>query len=173
MQVEDLAQEVYMILVNNDCSPLKKFKGRWENSIYKYLGTTAVRVVLNRIEKAHAQKRPPNKKKYSINNPVPGDKSDRNVILEEILCTLEADAQMREKEFREEIEDCLDKMVARRRNGAVYREIYKYSLYEGLSPKLIQAHLAQQLSLSRINNIITEVKTDMQKCIQQKRRKNQ
>lgn len=162
--VEDLAQEVYMILVKNDCDALRKFEGRWENSIYKYLATTSIRTVLYHIYKADAQKRPPSKGKASISKKILGKNGDLNLTMEEALSAPESDATALE----EEIEDCLNKMSMQRRNGSVYKEIFKYYLYEDLTPEMIQEHLGQAYSLKRVRNIITEVKKDLQKCLKHK-----
>jgi RNA polymerase sigma factor (sigma-70 family) len=166
--VEDLAQEVYMILVRNDCDALKKFEGRWENSIYKYLATTSIRTVLYHIYKAGAQKRPPSKGKASISKSITGKNGDLNLTLEEVLSAPESSAIANHSELKEEIEDCLNRMSTQRRNGSVYKEIFKYHLYEELTPEMIHEHLGQTYSLTRIRNIITEVKKDLQKCLKHK-----
>lgn len=163
-EVEDMAQEVYMILVKNDCDALRKFEGRWENSIYKYLAITCIRTVLYHIYKSGAQKRPPSKGKSSISKTIMGKNGDLNLTMEEVLSAPESDATA----LKEEIEDCLDKMSTQRRNGSVYKEIFRYYLYEELTPEMIQEHLGHAYSLKRVRNIITEVKKDLQKCLKHK-----
>jgi hypothetical protein len=95
-----------------------------------------------------------------------GKNENHAITLEEVLSVPESHAV--HNELREEIEDCLDEMAIHRRQGRVYKEIFKYHLYEELTPQMIREHLAQTYSLQRIMNIITEVKKDIQKCLQHK-----
>ena len=93
-----------------------------------------------------------------------GKNGDLNLTMEEVLSAPESDATA----LKEEIEDCLDKMSTQRRNGSVYKEIFRYYLYEELTPEMIQEHLGHAYSLKRVRNIITEVKKDLQKCLKHK-----
>jgi DNA-directed RNA polymerase specialized sigma24 family protein len=58
-KVEDLAQEVYIKLLNNNCEPLKRFTSLYENAILKYLKITAIRAVHTDFTTWKAQKRQP------------------------------------------------------------------------------------------------------------------
>jgi len=47
--MNDLVQEVYVKLIEKDKKALRDFQGRYENSIFLYLGTIAKNVVRNHL----------------------------------------------------------------------------------------------------------------------------
>ncbi len=53
--IEDLVNETYCRLFQNDCQVLRAFKGRYENSIFAYLRTIALSVVSNQMRLYHRQ----------------------------------------------------------------------------------------------------------------------
>jgi RNA polymerase sigma factor (sigma-70 family) len=55
---EDLVQDVYKRLIEDDCRALKQFSGSSENSFCAYLAMIAVNVVRDHFREARAQKRP-------------------------------------------------------------------------------------------------------------------
>ncbi len=56
--VDDIVQEVYVRLVQNDCQALHAFKGNTEDALFGYLKRITHNVALNRARQNAAQKRP-------------------------------------------------------------------------------------------------------------------
>ncbi|HSE37987.1 MAG TPA: hypothetical protein VLG74_11850, partial [Blastocatellia bacterium] len=56
--IEDLAQAVYVRLIEESNRALDRFEGQHENSIFQYLGIIAINVVRDHFREAKAKKRP-------------------------------------------------------------------------------------------------------------------
>ena len=163
--VEDLVQEVYAKLLAQDCQALKKFTGRYENSIFKYLEIIAIRVVLSDCSRLRSQKRSPRGGIVSLDAPQWSVAQNRFVDLKEI-CPWES----WEQEFsRHELEDAirhhLCTILAQRRNGVRDGLIFKYYLYGGMEPGEIALCQGIALSEKRIGNIIAEIKHELGQCL--------
>jgi len=158
--VEDLVQEVYRLLIKNDCRALKKFEGKWERSIYKYLDLIAVRVVLRESEK--------NREILHTHWLFDASFHNQKSNLYEILKSNRADMYSSVKELKDEIEVCLHTILRNKRNKERSRLIFQCYLYEDWTPLMIKKRLFSTLSEKRISNVITEIKTDLKKCLRNK-----
>jgi RNA polymerase sigma factor (sigma-70 family) len=56
--IDDLVQAVYLRLINQDNHALNRFKGRFEESIYRYLAVISINVVRDHFRGTKALKRP-------------------------------------------------------------------------------------------------------------------
>lgn len=56
--IDDLVQAVYLHLVKDSNHALNRFKGRYEESIYRYLGVISINVVRDHFREIRALKRP-------------------------------------------------------------------------------------------------------------------
>lgn len=56
--VDDVVQEVYLRLVQNNCHALRAFKGETEEALFGYLRVITHHVALNRVRENRAKKRP-------------------------------------------------------------------------------------------------------------------
>jgi len=160
--IQDLVQDVYVRLVENDCKALKNFKGTFENSIFTYLGKIANSVVCNHITNKKAKKRPPIQK--SIDEPLWNSKERRKVLFEEILKLPYNDSEVNIdfKDIKDKIEKLLDKILKgkhKQRN----KIIFKLYLYEEYSPNEIAAQFGFGLSAKTVNNIIRKIILNLRK----------
>lgn len=162
--VDDLVQDVYTKLVENQAKALKVFKGANDNSIFKYLGMIAKNTVLNYAIKAGAQKRQAFKQSldrfhiystlgdaltlHQAAHPAKND-VEEVVLLESLL---------------EEIDTILDRFYKgkhRLRNKLLFRLYF----VQGLPVESIAETFFVELSKKRINNIISEMKNEIQKSL--------
>jgi RNA polymerase sigma factor (sigma-70 family) len=155
--VEDLAQEVYVKLLHNDCRALRNFRSDYEHAIHKYLKKTAISVVYTDYQRDFTIKRQPPGGKVSLDAmmdlgiipPAPVDSSGLDHI-------------------KSEIKDCLDTILRESRHATRDRLIMKFRIFEGFKPEEIISHLGFKISLKRIANIIAEILPELRQCLSQK-----
>jgi RNA polymerase sigma factor (sigma-70 family) len=158
--VEDLVQDVYVKLSDNNCKALKNFVGASENSIYTYLGIIAKNVVRNHAIKVKAQKRPSIEK--SLDEVIAISETGEKILIRD---TVRSPGSAAEQDFsveilREEIEDILNKILTGKQ---LERDklIFKLHLYQKFSAEDITKKFNFGLSSKRISNLITSIKKDL------------
>ena len=165
--VQDLVQDVYMRLVENNCRALKSFKGKSENSIYTYLGIIAKNVVLNYVIMMGAQKRPTVVK--SIDEIFKSLDKTGEITLKNSgkMTNAKADEKLRQIFFEETIDELLDKCV-KGRDKERNKLIFKLYFFDGFSPEEITLYFRMPVSPKRIGNIIADIKQEMRREVLQK-----
>lgn len=165
---QDLAQEVYKKLLQNNCEALQNFKGRHENSILRFLEIIAIRIAHNDYRSDTAKKRPPSGKMMPINEPRWKISDERTVDLSEIIPSDEWVKGISQFELGEEIEDCLRRILSGNKHEERDKLIFKYYLYNGLSAEHIASLADISLSSQRVFGIIHEIKQKLRKCLGEK-----
>jgi hypothetical protein len=161
-------QEVYKKLLKNHCESLRRFKGRYENSILRFLEIIAIRVVQNDFRSGRAKRRPPHGKKVPFNEPMWKIPEERAVDLSEILASEQWKEAISQFELIDEIEYCLQRVLRGKRHKERDRLIFKYYLYYGIDAESIASlpHIGE--SPQRIFSIIHDLKQALQKCLRKK-----
>ena len=153
--VNDLVQDVYFKILENDCKALKRFRGESENSIYSYLNAIAKNVVKNYITKMHAQKRPRIKK--SLEDVAQLIETNGKTHPNNNSGTFSMEQEVTLKILKEEIDDCLARTLTGKKKTR-NKVIYQLYLYDGFSPKEIALLFDFCISTKRIANIICDSK---------------
>jgi hypothetical protein len=151
--MEDYAQDVYRKLLRNDSKALNNFKGLHENSIYTFIETIAIRIILN---------------EFNINEVKMYDCDDTNNSIAARIGFNQWKNPFELYELKEEIEFCLEKILAR--SQKMQRDLYilKLYLYEDLEPKVITTKLKAAPSQKTISNVIANYKTPLRECLEQR-----
>lgn len=157
--MEDLVQEVYKKLLDKNCEALRVFRGDWENSIYKYLQTISIRVVINYSRKAAAVT------VRSIDQPISVFPDSRMTDLKDIVILNGWDEKIRLDELIEEIEFCLTEIFGVRRHKERDMLIFRQYLYQGLEVEQIASLPGFDLSAKTVWNIISNGKEGLRKCL--------
>lgn len=150
---QDLVQDVYMKLVEQNCKALKNFEGRSENSIYAYLGIIAKNVVRNHITKKSAKKRP--QIGASMDDVDFETKFDKNRLSE--LGYISHLNLEKLTNIKEKIEHILNSKL-KNKNKQRNKFIFKLYFYDDFSIDEIASHFGFKLSSKRISNLISELK---------------
>lgn len=165
--LQDLVQEVYKKLLQNHCEALQQFKGRYENSILRFLEIIAIRIVQNDYRRDTARKRPPAGKMIPLNEPRWKIPDERAVEMSEIIpAKIQEVSQF---ELVEEIEHCLRKILRGNRHEQRDKLIFKYYLYRGINAEHIALLPDINLSGQRVFGIIREIKQKLRKCLGEKK----
>ncbi|MDZ7288922.1 MAG: hypothetical protein ONB44_03960 [candidate division KSB1 bacterium] len=162
-KVEDLTQEVYVKLLNNNCEPLKRFTSSYENAILKYLKMMALRAVYTDFAARKAQKRQPAGGIISLDKTVDWTIDENRKI--ELLELLPANDLRETGELVEEIQFCLDKILQGSRHAHRDKLIFEYYLYHGFEPEEIASQLGFNLTVKRVENLISEIKQAIRVCL--------
>lgn len=157
MTVEDLVQEVYARLTDNNCKALKEFKGASENSIYAYLAVIARNVVKNYFISINAQKRSLHEK--SLDDVLTITEDGQKIFVKDVIKSPYSDV---EDEFavvilKEDIDDILDKIL-KNKDKDRNKLIFKLYFYEGFSVEEIASQFNFGLSSKRISNLTSDLK---------------
>jgi RNA polymerase sigma factor (sigma-70 family) len=166
--VNDLVQEVYVKLVDKDNKALKEFHGRYENSIYLYLGTIAKNVVRNHVVKMGAQKRPPISSSLNDTVMISAD-GDEIQIADQIESKQDnIEEKISIEMLQKEIDNILEKFL-KGRTKTRNKIIFKLNFYEGYTAQEIVSHFNYEMSESRVNNILTDIKKLLRNKLLQKK----
>ena len=161
--IADIAQDVYLRLLENDCARLKNFSGEHTYSIFRYLTIIALRIVYNRIAAGKAKRRIPLKKLTSIDFPVWSGQNENPVRLKDLLPAENFSF------FMQEFEDTLQSALHRVLKSRPYkrRDTFIFYLYffEGHSPKKIARHPDVQLKPKSVSNILTALGKQVEQAI--------
>lgn len=142
---DDLANNVYLKLLENSCNALRTFRCENENAIYQFLAVTAQRVVHNDWRRENAAKRQ-------------HTKVFLNPTLLDILANPYApspDEKLMLESFMQEVNNILDEVItdhARERD----KKIFLLHVYEGLTAQEISREVG--LAPKSILNIIASIK---------------
>jgi RNA polymerase sigma factor (sigma-70 family) len=158
--LEDLVQDVYMKIVEKDCSALKNYVGASDNSIFAYLGIISINVVRNYVTSQRAKRRPNIEK--SINDDFSAIK-DSYWMLDPNANLNDAEERLALESLLKEIEEVLDD-CAKGKDQDRNKEIFKLCVYKGYSAEEVTSKFEFGLSSKRIGNLISELK----KCVRKK-----
>jgi DNA-directed RNA polymerase specialized sigma24 family protein len=170
--VEDHAQDVYQKLLKNDCQALKVFKCDYENSIFKYLEIIVIRTILNKQKESVAQKRPPEKEKKSLNEPLNSPDGNKDRYLEDRIESGDWGSIINVMILKEDIEYCLNKIFNNNHKKELYKLILKYHIFEGLDSRLIAESLDTKRSPKTISNIISITMPSLKTCLKKRLKEN-
>ncbi len=155
-EIQSIANDVYLILLNNNCRALKNFKGQYENAIFKYLSMIA----------SHAAIR------YMKGKTVETFTDDMGEVLRGLGIT--TDDPWEFIELKEEVEDCLEKIAKSSRHPERDKLIFRVRFYDDLTPEDIADFIKKshkELATKRIWGILGDMRKDMQKCLEEKFKK--
>ncbi|KAA3609208.1 MAG: sigma-70 family RNA polymerase sigma factor [Calditrichaeota bacterium] len=161
----DIAHEVMTALINNKCHALKCFKGKHENSIYTYLQTTTIRIILNKIKKDGAQKRPPNELKRYLESPIADIENIDMKMLKDILPDPGSLSEIEHYELIEVVNFCIKKVASKRRHSYQYLMIFTSFIEWGLTSREIAQLPNVPLGWKRIENIVSEMRKGVRECL--------
>ena len=163
---EDIAQDIYRTLVKNNCHALNSFKGEHESSIYKFLETISIRVILKKITESNAQKRIPTDIQVALDTPI---KSQTESLKLRIVDIIPNGLEITDSyDIFEEIKFCIKRASRKRKQKLLYALIFEYYLFDDLNPISIAEKTNIDRSWKRVENIISEMKKDVRTCIQQR-----
>ncbi len=159
--VQDLVQDVYVKLVSNGAKALKNFKGANENSIYLYLGIIAKNTVRNYVIQEKAQKRPSIEK--SLDDPLYPEVKQNQLVLHDRLHPhySNIDEQIMLHDLEDEIIDVIDDAYPKK-NRERNKIIFKLYFCEGFSAENIATQFGYNLSVKRVSNLISDIKSLLQ-----------
>lgn len=160
--VRDLAQDVFLRLLDSQRKALASFKGRSENSIYTYLNTIAVNLVRDHFKKLRAQKTPP--AAASLDAPVrAAEESGEGRKIVDFVASDGAGPEQtaREKELHQKI------AAAIRRTGFPKRDrlVFRFYFLEGRTIEEVAACRSVGLSASGVEKCIRRLRLAIQKEI--------
>ncbi|RME00109.1 MAG: sigma-70 family RNA polymerase sigma factor [Calditrichaeota bacterium] len=164
-QLEDLIHQVYLKLLEDNCKALKVFKRQYENAIFKYLRTIAIRVVLIEFAKSRALKRSPRGGTASLDRYGWDMHHNHLLDLTHFIPDSNWDKNIKRQELAEEINLCLDKILEQNRNANRNKLIFRYYLFAGFEVREIASLPQITLSEKRISNLITDLKEKIRLCL--------
>ncbi len=145
---EDITQNVYGILIKDNCKALKSFKGEHDNSIFKWLRIIAARETVKCLKSQRSSQ--------------PLDNIE--MFLEEKNfsdCHFE---DLKYKELVEEIDFHLNKLVKGSRYAERDKLIFRLRFFSGLTPEEIATQFSD-LSAKRVWGILTELKKGIKRKV--------
>ncbi len=156
--MNDLVQDVFFKLVDNNCKALRVFQNRNDRSIYSYFKNIAKNTVINHHKSISSQKR--RGKHVSLQAPVGnGRQEEDGFTLEDVLAGDMYDLE-KQQEFYESCNAMLRILQRHWRGKQKDRDIriFMMNLLCDLPPEEIAGHYSIDLSVKRVRNIITELK---------------
>lgn len=157
--IEDLIQEVYKKLLNNEGEAFQTYKGQFENTIWQFLEIAALRVAYNDWRKQNARKRPPQKAR--LREVAPNRDGDLLELLPDTNTANEFDYEL----LLLTIEDCLKHISVKLRHADRDLRIFKLYLYDGINAESIAELPEIGLSPQSVFRIIKDVKDRLAKCL--------
>ncbi len=142
---EDIAQDVYQTLINNNCKALQGFIGKHENSIYKWLQMIAVRQTIRQL-KTQPQTIPFDAENGAIESASLQSSQSQNSRLYELI---------------EEINHCLNKILKNTRHIERDKKIFWLRFYYDKTPEEIAMRF-DGLSVKRVWGVLTHLKKALQ-----------
>lgn len=148
---EDVSQDVYRILLKNECQAMKNFQGEHEHSAFEWLKTIARREAVKYLKAQRFQER----------------WDDITEVLDRLNLLNELRNDQNFMDLIEEIEDCLEKLTGKNRYAERDRLAFRLRYYKDLRPEEIARHLSN-ISEKRVWGILTGLRDGMQKCLTEK-----
>lgn len=165
VQVEDLAQEVYLKLREKNGHRLKEFEGQHANSIFTYLETIAANVVRNAWRNDHAQKRPPAEKGLPLDQPIFPNAEDRSANLAEILPAENWADDINRLELEDAVGYCLGRILGDKRHAERDKLLFKLYFCEDFSAEQIAQIKQIGLSDKRIYGLLKTLSEKVRDCL--------
>lgn len=162
-KVEDLTQEVYLKLLNNDCEPLKRFTSLYENAILKHLKMTAIRAVYTDYTAWKAKKRRPAGGIVSLHQQAEWSIHENRKL--DLMDILPANDFGDTSELIEEIQFCLNMILHRSRNADRNKLLFEYYFYHGFDAVEIASQICVNLTAKRVGKLISEIKQAVRRCL--------
>jgi RNA polymerase sigma factor (sigma-70 family) len=163
--VEDLTQEVFVRLMDDERRAMVHFKGRNENSIYIYLDAIAVNLVRDHIKMLRAQRRPQVAASLDERRPSNSpEEMDGFLTMADKLMSSEPgpDAAILVGEFRLHISEALDQ-ISRGTTTKRDRLIFRLYFLEGLTIDEITTYRSIRLTPSGIEKRILRIRSAIKK----------
>jgi RNA polymerase sigma factor (sigma-70 family) len=154
---DDLVQEVYSNLVQNNCKALRDFKGETEFAFFTYLSSIAHNVFCNQVETFRAAKR--QGITVSLDDDTKRANHENHIPLNERLESPLFDTELilDSTYLRDEIEKIVEK-CARGPNQPRDCLIFKLAVFEGMRAEEIAKIVPFELTAKRIGNIASDLK---------------
>lgn len=151
--IEDLAQAVYVRLIDESNRALDRFEGQHENSIFLYLGIIAINVVRDYFREAKAKKRP--KISFSLDE-LMENTGEGSALKDPVGLVGGFSTGATSSLTMDEIESALKRSVSRRHRDRDAL-IFKLRYYEGLTLEEIKKTLALDISPIGIGSILNRI----------------
>lgn len=142
---EDITQDVYRILLKDNCRVLKNFNGEYEKAIYKWLRIISVRETI-KVLKSQKTAQPFHNIEAFYESSQMSDNRPQSEACQDLIG---------------EINHYLDSILKGKRHAKRDKLIFRLRFFAGLTPEEIAKHL-DGLSVKRILGVITELKKAMQ-----------
>lgn len=162
--VDDIVQEVYVRLVQNDCQGLRAFNGKSEDELFGYLKRIAHNVALNRMRQNAAQKRP--RLAHSLDELTDSPSESHSHRSQPRFVAQALDEEIRIYELHEHLNHYLDVVL---RGPQKHRDKMLFQLfhYEGLTIEELEKLPGLSLSRHAIEVAINRVSRRLAKHIKQ------
>ena len=151
--IDDLVQAVYLHLVKQNNHALDRFRGRYEESIYRYLAVISINVVRDHFREVRAYRRP--KISYSLDDLLRND-AERGVP--EVVCDIsgEPTGSGKQKITMEDIDAALKKAAVRKHRDRDIL-IYKLRYLDELTLEEIRNVLGLEMSTYGIGSLVSRM----------------
>ncbi|GEM_PF-5825698 len=162
-RIEDLTQDVYELLIDNDCAKLRQIT----TNVGGFLIEVACNTVRNDRRKYFTHKRWPAGGVDSLNKEIAGwAVSERRKVM--LIETIPDYDDSRLHDLIDEIRSCLEQIVQHNRKKERNLFIFVCYLFEDLEPDEIVLYHRVDLSVKRIENLIAEIMQGLRQCLQRK-----
>jgi RNA polymerase sigma factor (sigma-70 family) len=168
--MEDLVQAVYMRMIRHDRHALTLFKGRYENSIYRYILIISINVVRDHFREVRALKRP--NLMYSLDDLL--SRGAEGLVGQEIEAEIFSTKADDSKKLlsAEAIEDIF-RQIVKWANKDRDITVFKLKYYQGLTNKEIAAIKGLQLSPEGVGASVSRTLKRLKKFLKKRKRTEQ
>ena len=151
--IDDLVQAVYLHLVKQNNHALDRFRGRYEESIYRYLSVISINVVRDHFREIRAYRRP--KISFSLDDLLQ-NAAERGIP--DALCDIggEPTGSGKQKITMEDIDSALKKVAVRKHRDRDIL-IYKLRYLDGLTLEEIRNVLGLEMSSYGIGSLVSRM----------------
>lgn len=164
-QIDDIISNVYLRLIDNNCKALKRFKGKYKNSIFNYLKIIAIRMVHIHYDYHRRKGRMPEGGFVSLDETSWDIHTEQKMNLLEILPDKDWENKINIENLISEIDHCLDKILEHNRNAPRDKFIFKLYHFKDFDVAEIAQIPGVTLSEKRISNLISELKIKVRACL--------
>ncbi len=153
--IDDLVQVVYLHLVKQNSHALNRFKGKYDESIFRYLAVISINAVRDHFREARALRRP--RITFSLDELL--ENAGEGGILRDAICGIDGEpleSRGTKKITMEEIDSALKKVVAsKHRNRDIL--MYKLRYLDGLTLEEIRNALGLEMSSVGVGSILKRI----------------